>query len=198
MNKTSRLKAGQKVFLKDSCADIYMGVYGGSPGVVKKSREDHLGYPIVYIVWDKDDWKYNSQPDGTYPADHFEIIEDDFNVSEELMSSKDKSPGDKELLDFVLKSMGVPRDAVEQAYSDISEDEEFGGRGIDRIAEKMADSDGFIAVVVEKSDDDSSHVSVYADLNNSESAIVASRAMISALGGVYDQIFSLSEDDEDE
>lgn len=65
------------------------GIYGeyavaGNEGTVEGIDEDRFGLPQVLIKWDKNHWAYNGVPDcWTFP-EHFELVEDS-------MDNKDKA-----------------------------------------------------------------------------------------------------------
>lgn len=71
----SNLKIGERVELLPGREDVYDQVFPASPGVVSGLRKDEYGYPQVYVIWDKDHWRYNGEPDMWTFASHFRPIE---------------------------------------------------------------------------------------------------------------------------
>src|ERR1700692_3942160 len=63
------------VELKGDVADIYTRAYPGSKAIVRKGRIDEDGFSLVYVEWDKDDWRYNGQFDGWTYTNHFKYLE---------------------------------------------------------------------------------------------------------------------------
>jgi hypothetical protein len=63
------------VELKGDVADIYARAYPGSKAIVRKGRIDEDGFSLVYVEWDKDDWRYNGQTDGWTYTNHFKYLE---------------------------------------------------------------------------------------------------------------------------
>ena len=48
----------------------------GNEGVITGHRRDKLGFPEIYIKWDREHWAYNHQPDCWTYEDHFELVEE--------------------------------------------------------------------------------------------------------------------------
>jgi hypothetical protein len=68
---TQEFSIGQRVELAVGFDHLYNPfALVGAKGVVKDTRTME-GHPHIYIVWDKDDWRYNGMPDGWTYASHF-------------------------------------------------------------------------------------------------------------------------------
>lgn len=66
-------KVNQRVRLKTDGQDgLYIYAAAGAPGWVRKQDHDSLGYPTVFIEWDKNHWSYNGEPDRWTMEAHFE------------------------------------------------------------------------------------------------------------------------------
>src|SRR5215210_1854477 len=69
-----KFEVGQRVRLvKDA---LYPLALHGMEGWIRKRNRDNLGYPMVYIEWDKDHWAYNGEGDEWTMEAHFEAVED--------------------------------------------------------------------------------------------------------------------------
>jgi hypothetical protein len=72
-----RTTKNQRVRLKLNGVDnIYAKAYAGSEGWIRDQRHDDLGYPIVFIEWDKNHWTYNGEADKWTLEAHFDPIEE--------------------------------------------------------------------------------------------------------------------------
>lgn len=72
-----RVRENQRVKLKSDGQDaLYAFACAGSEGWVRKLDHDKMGYPMVFIEWDKDHWAYNGEPDKWAMEAHFDKIED--------------------------------------------------------------------------------------------------------------------------
>ncbi len=87
MKQEHRLQTDQRVKLKGNGEDQpYSFAAAGSEGWVRKLEHDGVGFPVVYIEWDKDHWAYNGEPNQWTLEAHFEPVE------EAEMAKKDKQP----------------------------------------------------------------------------------------------------------
>lgn len=71
----SKLQLGQRVELLPGREDVYDSVFPASRGVVSGHRKDKYGYELIYIIWDKDHWRYNGEDDIWTLATHFRPVE---------------------------------------------------------------------------------------------------------------------------
>lgn len=72
-----RLKKNQRVKLKSDGQDYpYKWAGAGSEGWVRRLDTDNVGFPVVYIEWDKDHWAFNGEPDQWTLEDHFDPVEE--------------------------------------------------------------------------------------------------------------------------
>lgn len=72
----SKLELGQRVELLPGREEVYDRVFPASRGVVSGHRKDKYGYELVYIIWDKDHWRYNGEEDIWTLATHFRPVQD--------------------------------------------------------------------------------------------------------------------------
>lgn len=72
-----KLKTNQRVRLKANGQDaLYPMACAGSEGWIRKLDIDPLGYPMVYIEWDKNHWAYNGEQDRWTFESHFDPVEE--------------------------------------------------------------------------------------------------------------------------
>lgn len=66
------------VRLLEQPSTLYPYAWAGSKGWVKKHRFNDIGdFPLVWIQWDREDWRVDGQPDGWYFESHFEPIKNE-------------------------------------------------------------------------------------------------------------------------
>lgn len=74
------IEIDQYVRLKPNGEDaLYQAACAGSPGWVRKHDHDKIGWPMVWIEWDKDHWSYNGEEDKWAIEAHFEPVEEDMS-----------------------------------------------------------------------------------------------------------------------
>jgi hypothetical protein len=71
-----RTKKDQRVVIKDSATHMYPMARAYNEGWVRRQQHDHLGYPLVYVEWDKDHWAYSGEEDRWVLEAHFDPVED--------------------------------------------------------------------------------------------------------------------------
>lgn len=78
MENKYRLRKGQRVKLKSDGQDApYSWAAAGAEGWVKDLATDKVGFPMVYIAWDKDHWTFNGEENQWTLEDHFEPVEEE-------------------------------------------------------------------------------------------------------------------------
>jgi hypothetical protein len=139
-------KKGDRVRLKGQGQDaLYEAAYAGAEGYVRRHRHDELGYPEIFVAWDKTHWTYNGEKDGWTMESHFDIVEDDD------MDSQDNKHQD--LVRQMAEQLGydlVPKDEQKENFgTDL--DAEY-----DRIAtaalEAISDGTAFVLLTVRDGD----------------------------------------------
>jgi hypothetical protein len=73
-NESDNFLVGSLVKLKGDFAELYNRACVGSRGIVRFAKTDRDGFPMVFIEWDKDDWRYNGQDDNWTFASHFDLV----------------------------------------------------------------------------------------------------------------------------
>lgn len=71
----NKIPVDAKVELLPGRDEVYLFAQAGSRGTVRNTKVDEMGFPLVYIEWDRDHWKYNGEPDGWTFESHFQILE---------------------------------------------------------------------------------------------------------------------------
>ncbi len=148
----------QRVRLKNQPADIYRRAYGGSEGIVRKTKKDEFGYPMIYIEWDKNHWTYNGEEDMWTFADHFDPVEriemprDDSNDSKLI----------KDLINFLDKYQ--KNQGQDNTEANPEEDQERRERRqvyaetVQEAFEKVVDGEAFLMVCVEREGGESASI----------------------------------------
>jgi hypothetical protein len=78
-------RINQRVRLKIDGQDrLYQSACAGAEGWVRKQDHDSLGYPRVFIEWDKDHWTFSGEPDRWALDAHFEPVGDNGMNDEEM------------------------------------------------------------------------------------------------------------------
>jgi hypothetical protein len=128
MSLEEKMPPGTKVKLKSDCTQFYqlgtskleegepVFVTEGSEAFVMAHRKDDDEFDIVLVKWNRDDWRYQGQPDGwAYPA-HFEVIE--------AAREAPETPTEEEkvvLSDMVKKAMAKAEDQCPHCGQSTSE-----------------------------------------------------------------------------
>lgn len=84
-------------------------------GWVRRQQHDHLGYPLIYVEWDKDHWAYSGEEDRWVLEAHFDPVED--SMAEDKYNNLLKALADvvaKAQSDEAPKSEPVPDDLEEK------------------------------------------------------------------------------------
>lgn len=72
-----QLQLGQRVELLPGREEVYEHVFPASRGVVSGRRKEKHGYELVYIIWDKEHWRYNGEDDLWTFASHFRPVQEE-------------------------------------------------------------------------------------------------------------------------
>ena len=137
MKKEHRLSRGQRVRLKLDGQDApYSYATAGSEGWVRRLGFDGVGFPIVYIEWDKDHWAFNGEPNQWTLEDHFEPVESD-------MGKKDK---DREEYEEFLR--WKESRSKENAPDDSDKDERYAD-ALSKAKKFAQGADAFLLIAIE-------------------------------------------------
>jgi len=85
-----RIPLKSRVEIKDEVTEVYPLARAYMQGWIRDHRHDRLGYPEVWIEWDKKHWAYNGEKDGWTFESHFNLVEDksmaDSNEADDLLA----------------------------------------------------------------------------------------------------------------
>ena len=173
MTQDHKLHKNQRVKLKkDGQDNIYPLAGAGSEGWVRKLDRDSVGYPIVYIEWDRDHWTYNGEQNQWTLESHFEPVEaemssgSDFDEFQEYLRWKK----DKE-------ARGESDGDSPQPPSDEEQYQESLKRGI----EFAKNADAFLIVAINGTEGDESFTPAIYRYYKNESAGLILETQIGAL-----------------
>lgn len=165
-----RFRQGARVRLKDTVDPSIYGDFAcvGNEGIVMDVGEDRFGLPEVLVKWDPNHWAYNGIRDCWTFEEHFELVEDSqMDKKDEfikmlaqglndLLTDGEETPkvteSKSEHTPDSLKNRFLQ--AAERLNAPPDKDDEF-TRAVETATAKLAGSDAFIIVGVEKHD--SSH-----------------------------------------
>lgn len=112
---------GHRLELKPEVRHLYEKAVPGMRGWAKNVKIDDYGFPLVYVQWDKDHWRYTGEEDGWTFQDHFNVIGYREPTSEEL--DKQKLKERQEYYDLVMEAAQAASDSDGFLMLTISENE---------------------------------------------------------------------------
>lgn len=77
-----KYQLGERVSLKPEASEIYPMARGYMEGIIDRHELDDLGYPMVWIKWDRKHWAYNGEADGWTMEAHFNPVKEEKVVPE--------------------------------------------------------------------------------------------------------------------
>lgn len=132
-----------RVRIKSSVTHMYPEARAYNEGWVRDHMHDHLGYPLIFIEWDKDHWAYSGEEDRWVMESHFDLVEDGMpedrfdsllnGLSDLLSSFREESGGDEPKEDF---NMAVPKGDHDMSYNEV----------LDKAMEEAANAEAFIVI----------------------------------------------------
>lgn len=125
----AKIDIGTRVELLSDRAGVYKRAVGGSIGVVRDKKIDE-GFPMVYIEWDKEHWRYAGEPDGWTFESHFQ-------------------PTEKTSIFHALDDPEAFAEQIARRIQDDIEDEDLIDNYIDKlnqVVSLLAESEGFIVI----------------------------------------------------
>lgn len=171
---------GSRVALKDGMDAVYLLALPQAEGFVRDHKVDPDGFPLVYVEWDTDHWRFNGQRDGWTFEEHFDLKE------RPSVSEHEPKP---ELSDFLAQLQGEPpKISDEQAQEFFDE--------LSDALEHATDGEGFLLISVRRRQTEEGEVVVYPEIFAStlteEAGLLldAQLAQIAALS-YQDMIFKL-------
>lgn len=143
MTQEHKLFKNQRVKLKGDGQDApYAFATAGSEGWVRRLDFDRVGFPMVFIEWDKDHWAFNGEPDLWTFEDHFIPVEDTMSES----SDKDLEERFIEFLKWREQQSGDGEEDLSQQMDDVYQEE------LKDAYKSAKDADAFLVIHVEKSE----------------------------------------------
>jgi hypothetical protein len=118
------IPVGSRIALKDGMDKVYVYALPQAEGWVRDHKVDNDGFPLVYVEWDKDHWRYNGQKDGWTFQEHFDVKERAENTTEPKPS----------LEDFLAQMKGddppqITDEQAEEFFDELSEAFEHASEG---------------------------------------------------------------------
>lgn len=158
-------KKDQKVRLKSNGQDaLYSHAYAGSEGWVRDQKTDPLGYPLVFIEWDREHWADNGEPNKWAFEAHFEPVEGDA-VSEQPRDMNDFMGMMAQMYEQWVGSKDAPAPAESQEDSEPQEDDTKNDRFLAALSKAFEavklDGEAFLLVAVHKVDDTQAGIPVH-------------------------------------
>lgn len=143
MKKEHRLSRDQRVKLKGDGQDApYSYAAAGSEGWIRRLDFDGVGYPIVYIEWDKDHWAFNGEPNQWTLEDHFEPVE----------NSMGKDKDREEYEEFLAWKKGKKgKDKAPESSFDL--DEKY-SEVLSKAKKAAQDADAFLLIAIQSLGDE--------------------------------------------
>lgn len=127
-----KISIGSRVALKDGMDAVYLLALPQAEGFVRDQKVDPDGFPLVYVEWDTDHWRFNGQRDGWTFEEHFDL--------------KERSPIEPEIQpdpDFLAQlSPEPPKITDEQAQEFFDE--------LSDALEQATDGEGFLLISVKR------------------------------------------------
>jgi hypothetical protein len=136
-----RTRLNSRVRIKGDVTHMYPAARAYGEARVKGKRHDDLGYPLIFVEWDKDHWAYSGEEDGWTLEAHFDLVEDQ-------MEEKDLV---KALSDLVKKfERKEEPEEVNVENIDDPDDEPSYDEMLEAALEDARDGEGFVVFVARK------------------------------------------------
>jgi hypothetical protein len=133
---------------------FYPFAMAGSPAWIRKQDHDDLGYPVVFVEWDKEHWSYNGEEDRWTMESHFEPIDPEEIEESEDMPENQLPEELANLFKQFLESQGVmPKSEDNEAPSSEAIDQKY-ETALDEGVEFAKSADAFIILAIKKEGND--------------------------------------------
>jgi hypothetical protein len=188
-----RTKRGDRVRIKDDVTHMYQMARVYNEAIVKKITHDHLGYPAIYVEWDRDHWAYSGEEDGWVLEAHFDLVEEDMpDNNEEFIQ------GLADLLNQWQSNREPDKTPALDPRSDKPYDDSY--EGLLAAAEKDArEGEAFIVIVAKTERSGGVELiapRVYMDNKTSDAGLVCEAAMADLVAHSYARLISRVAKDE--
>lgn len=146
-------KLNTRVKLRDGVDPGFYNGYSraGNEAWIRDRKIDNLGYPRVFIEWDKDHWSYNGAPDIWTWEPHFEPVE------ENMSKSKDDNIMEalKDLVSLIRSEEDPKKETkteeVEEVTSFQEESKAYAER-LEEVLHTLKDSRAYVVIAIPEED----------------------------------------------
>lgn len=77
-------RVNDRVRIKDYVTHMYPDARVYNEAIVRARQHDQMGYPVIFIEWDKDHWAYSGEQDRWVLEAHFDLVEDQMAEDKKL------------------------------------------------------------------------------------------------------------------
>jgi len=141
----------ERVKLKDGFDHLYPAAYVGSEGWIRNRGFDAVGFPRVFVEWDKKHWTYNGEPNGWTFEGHFDIVKERSRMGKDINNDELAR-----IVQNVVKQMRSD-DEDEGRSTEMIETPGSGQEMMEKIGEafeKATESEAFLLITVRKQKQD--------------------------------------------
>lgn len=135
-----RTKLNGRVRIKDEVTHMYPSARVYNEGIVRRQIHDELGYPMIFVEWDKDHWAYSGEQDRLLLEAHFDPVEETMaDKNEDLAAALTeflKGWQNKDEESNINKDKDDPRPTEEYSYEHI----------LDNAVKDALDGEAFIVI----------------------------------------------------
>lgn len=172
----------QRVKLLGDPSNLYPLAGVGSEGWVRRLDHDSLGYPIIYVEWDKDHWTYNGERDEWTLEAHFEAVKE-----EEMAEPKKDDDPLQRLLEEALKGEQSPtkdRNVIRTMMESVKWPSKHAlTETLTEAARQATNDEAFMLITVHKDEDGNLIPTIASCFTSPESAILL-EAQLSRLAAI--------------
>jgi hypothetical protein len=112
----SDLPLNAYVELRQGFESVYdTEVFAGCRGWIRATKKDDYDFEKVYIVWDREHWRYNGQEDvWTFP-NHFQLVSTDKDIVEDIHAPASPPSEEEEWEGRIKEYLDLLMDAFDRA-----------------------------------------------------------------------------------
>lgn len=129
------LPINSRVELIPGMEDVYFNAVAQSKAVVRKRKVDEDGFPMIFVEWDRDDWRYNGERNGWTLESHFRMVDEE---AEPPQDEIDASP----TANWVVR-------ALEEVADEAKEESEY-TQEMESALELLLESNSFMLIVTKR------------------------------------------------
>ena len=86
-NQEYRTKPNGRVRIKSDMTHMYRNARAYNEAIVRAQAHDDMGYPLIYVEWDRNHWAYSGEDDGWAIEAHFDPVEEDMPEDKDLLKA---------------------------------------------------------------------------------------------------------------